>query len=380
MLAARFIADARRGLPALTAALLFGLGAAGAAERPVSGERDPAFAALDASLLRFMDRIDAAAATVAVSRAGRIVYSAGYGWRDAARKKPVAPDALMRIASISKPITAAAVRDLAAEGRLTLEAKAFALLDIRPPRGTEPDPRLAEITVGHLLNHQGGWDSTTTFDPMFRSGKIERGLGLKRPARSRDAVRFMLTQPLQFDPGTRSAYSNFGYCVLGRVIEAVTGRPYRRAIEQDLLGPLGIDDIRVGRTRKRHPREVAYPVPPDAFPLEIHDANGGLIASAPALCRFMRHYWMSGRRREPGQRQRWLFFGSLPGTTAMVSQRPDGTDVAVLLNARRDEHVEEDNAELSRVVNAALDATPDKKRGVLGGEGDDGERVPFRSR
>ena len=155
-------------------------------------------------------------------------------------------------------------------------------------------------------------------------------------------------------------------------------------IEQNLLGPLGIGDIRVGRTRKRHPREVAYPVPPDAFPLEIHDANGGLIASAPALCRFMRHYWISGRRREPGQRQRWFFFGSLPGTTSMVCQRPDGTDVAVLLNARRDKHIHDDNAELSRVVNAALDAaldaTLDKKRGVLGGEGDDGERVPFRSR
>jgi hypothetical protein len=85
------------------------------------------------------------------------------------------------------------------------------------------------------------------------------------------------------------------------------------------------------------------------------DANGGLVASAPALGQFMRAYWLSGDVRKADERWAWHFFGSLPGTTAMVRQREDGVDIAVLFNARRDEF-EADNEVLKKTMDEAIDA------------------------
>ena len=79
------------------------------------------------------------------------------------------------------------------------------------------------ITTRHLLQHTGGWDRDKSFDPMFRPREISRTLGVASPPGPRDILRYRLGQPFEFDPGTRYAYSNFGYCVLGRVIEKVTG-------------------------------------------------------------------------------------------------------------------------------------------------------------
>jgi hypothetical protein len=85
------------------------------------------------------------------------------------------------------------------------------------------------------------------------------------------------------------------------------------------------------------------------------DAHGGLIATAPALCEFLHGYWISGEPRLQGHRQNWVFFGSLPGTTAMVRQRRDGVNVAVLLNGRRDKYIDEDNDSLKKAIDLAID-------------------------
>jgi len=90
---------------------------------------------------------------------------------------------------------------------------------LEPPRGSNRDPRLNQITVGHLLAYKGGWDATMAFDPFTLLREIEKRLRLGRRPRPADVVRYMLVEPLQFDPGARVVYSNFGYCVLGRVIE-----------------------------------------------------------------------------------------------------------------------------------------------------------------
>src|SRR5262249_40988595 len=242
--------------------------------------------------------------------------SRGYGWSDEARKKPVPPDALMRIASATKPITAAAVKNAVRARHLSLNAKAFDLIALKAPSGKEADPRIRRITVGQLLEHKGGWDREASFDPMFRTKQIEKELGLSHPASPMNVVEYMLTQPLQFTPGEKSVYSNFGYCVLGRVLEKVMKKPYADCIQQSVCKPLRIKDIKLGRgsAEKRDLREVWYPVAEDAFSLDVMDVHGGLIASAPALCQFLQAYWISGDPRLPGQRADWTFFGSLPGT------------------------------------------------------------------
>jgi CubicO group peptidase (beta-lactamase class C family) len=328
-----------------------------AQERPITGKKVPGLEALDKAILDFMDTINCQAATVAFSRDGRLLYSRGYGWLDKDKKKPVPPDALMRIASVSKPITAVAIKNAIRSRQLSLEAKAFKLIAVKAPGGQPADPRINSITIGQLLEHKGGWDSKQALDPMFRTKQIEQALNLKGPTSPVDVVAYMLTQPLQFNPGEKTAYSNFGYCVLGRVLEKVMKKPYIQCVQQSVCKPLGITDIKLGSSdsAKRDRREVWYPVADDAFSLEVMDAHGGLIASAPALCRFLQAYWINGEPRLPGQHGDWTFFGSLPGTTAMVRQREDGINVAVLLNGRRGNHFNEDDESLKKVVDRAID-------------------------
>ena len=62
-------------------------------------------------------------------------------------------------------------------------------------------------------------------------------------------IRYMLGRPLDFDPGTEYVYSNFDYCMLGRVIESLTGKGYEDAVRQYVLTPAGITGMRLGRTR-----------------------------------------------------------------------------------------------------------------------------------
>ena len=83
-------------------------------------------------------------------------------------------------------------------------------------------------------------------------------------------------------------------------------------------------------------------------------AHGALIASAPALCRFLDAFWISGEPRRQGERQEWTHFGSLPGTSAMIRQRMDGYNIAVLCNGRRSDSYTEDNTQLKKLVDQAI--------------------------
>jgi CubicO group peptidase (beta-lactamase class C family) len=73
-------------------------------------------------------------------------------------------------------------------------------------------------------------------------------------------IRFVLERPLQFAPGERFAYSNFGYCLLGRVIERISGLTYEQYVGTQVLAPLGIKRMRLGRTQlaQRATEEVTY--------------------------------------------------------------------------------------------------------------------------
>lgn len=328
-----------------------------ATEPPVTGTPVAGLEPLDAAVLSFMDTIGCRAATLAVAREGRLLLSRGYGWRDGAGWQPVPPDGLLRIASVTKPITAAAVKAAIRAGRLSLDDAAFELVTVRPPDADIADPRVREITVGHLLRHAGGWDREASFDPMARSPWIQQELRSPTPPSPNQVIAYMLTQPLQFTPGEKTAYSNFGYCVLGRVLEAVYEKPYFDCLRLTVCEPLGIDDIRLGTAAvtRRDPREVWYPAGAEAVPLDVMDAHGGLVASAPALCGFLDAFWLDGEPRQRGGRADWTIMGSLPGTTALVRQRNDGINLAVLFNARRDRHFQDDNRRLREMIDAALD-------------------------
>jgi N-acyl-D-amino-acid deacylase len=159
------------------------------------------------------------------------------------------------------------------------------------------------------LQHTGGWDSTQSFDPQYppHTFRAAEALGVDAPPSAEQIIRFMLSQPLDFAPGTRYAYSNFGYNVLGRVIERRSKMTYGEYVQQQVLAPAGITDMRLGRTLldQRAPGEVRYyslsdqPFVPSAYPgggdvpfayggyyLEGLDAHGGWIATAEDQIRF----------------------------------------------------------------------------------------------
>ena len=261
----------------------------------------------------------------------------------------------LRLASVVKPITAAAIRKLVHDKKLSLGTRAFPLLGLKPLPGKKPDPRLNDVTIRQLLEHRGGWDRDKTFDPMFRPLEIAAAVGKAGPAGPRDVIRYMMGQPLQFTPDAQSCYSNFGYCVLGRVIEKVTGKDYVSYVRKEILAPLKIESVALGRSlpKDRKPREPVYldprmgrnvvqprsraavPLPDGGFYLEALDSHGGLIGSSADLIRFLGAYWISGepRRSNGGS---FTHFGSLPGTWSMVMQELNGVNVVTLFNQSTD--------------------------------------------
>ena len=186
-------------------------------------------------------------AAIAIVKDGRLVLARGYGLADVKNNESVQPDSLFRIASISKPVTAVAILRLVEDGKLDLEDRAFEILNqFEVPEETTPDPRIFDVTVRQLLQHSGGWDLDMGYDPMFILGRIERALSVPKPASCHDVITFMLGQPLDFDPGTQYAYSNFGYCILGRIIEQASGQTYEEYVKSRILQPMGITRMRIG--------------------------------------------------------------------------------------------------------------------------------------
>ena len=366
---------------------------------PITGRGNRAARKLDDQMVAFVKKHDIPGAALAIGFRGKIVYSRGFGYADRGAKEPAAPDALFRIASISKPITAVAILRLVDQGKLRLDDPVLKYLpaEWKPPAGWKRDPRWERITIRHLLQHRGGWDRTRSIDCMFYPVEIANVIGTRPPAGPEEIIRFMQGWPLDFDPGERYAYSNFGYCLLGRVIERVTGMPYDEHVRSTLLKPLGNRRMRIGHTLEsgRADGEVRYyadrpktavcvfaeqlgrPVAPPygAWHLEAMDAHGGWIASAPDLVRFgcaveaapgngllsdaskramlarppgragkdaegrlrPTYYGFGWTIRPPKKDDRplaWWHTGSLPGTSTLLVVRADGWSWAVLFNTR----------------------------------------------
>lgn len=269
---------------------------------------------------------------VCVTKDGEKLVHDGYG---------IDKNAVFRIGSISKAITNAAIKLLISEGKLSLDTKVFPLLDLQPLDGQETNPDLEKVTIDHLLWHKGGWDDSVTGDLLFRQDKLAIASGKSLSERnSSDFVRFMLSQPLQFEPGSKSVYSNFGYCVLGRVIEKVSGQDYQTFIKENILNPLEITSIKIGHTNKdaAEENEATYigdrEDPYGDFTLEMMDSYGGLIASSEDICKFMQAYTLRGDKRKIGENLRLVYFGNLSGIWSMALQKENGANVAILFNRR----------------------------------------------
>jgi CubicO group peptidase (beta-lactamase class C family) len=329
-----FRARFQRRLIALTAAGLLIAQVAGG-QRTESEPKATDFARFDAVLQRFLASNGVTAAVAAIGRDGTLLHEGAFGFSDAAGRTPLTANARFRIASVTKPVTAAVVGELARAGRLSRNDRVEASFPC-PPWSAAADPRWREVTIQQVLEHRGGWNRAASGDPMFRTGEARAWLG-HDPAGPVDIVRWVRTLPLDFAPGSTSAYANVGYCVLGRVIEAASGTNYFANVRDLIAVPCGIRSWSLAEPGPgRQADEVWYDFgrEDERFDLRLMDAHGGLISTAADLCRFMGRFTLAGERRSAQRGARYVFFGSLPGTTAIAVERADGLDYAVLLNKR----------------------------------------------
>ncbi|HEX8673500.1 MAG TPA: serine hydrolase [Longimicrobium sp.] len=316
-------------------------------EIPISGAEVPGMGSYDQVIPALMRKHGIPGGAVAVVRDGRLIYARGFGYADAENKTVVQPDALFRIASMSKPITAAAIMKLVEEGKLRLDDRVAPLIaHLVPAPGATVDPRWEQITIRHLLNHSGGWDRGKPnggFDPIDRPLIAAAAVNAPAPASSETLVRYMKGMPLDFNPGEKFAYSNFGYIILGRVIERLSGMRYEEYVRTRVLQPVGATRTQQGRSLMRYalPGEVKYywpgmgvnaPAVPSVFPgegtvpfnyggfhLEAGDASGAWVSSTVDLLRFLTA--VDGRTSRPDILSPALV-AEMTGSGAMVC--PDG--------------------------------------------------------
>src|SRR5262245_6313948 len=138
-------------------------------ERPARAETTaPELEAFDRMLSKFLADHKLPGVAAAVAKDGRLVYARGFGHADREHHEPMHAGALFRIASLSKPVTAAAVLHLVDQGKLKLTDHVFDVVGLAPhfERSGRPDPRLRRVTVLECLQHTGGWDRDKSLDPM----------------------------------------------------------------------------------------------------------------------------------------------------------------------------------------------------------------------
>lgn len=320
---------------------------------PTSGDVPRKFADADQVVRDFMAEHDIPGGVLGIGSNGETRLERGYGYRDAERTKQVESETLFRIASLSKVFTRAAIQRLLHTGQLERSQSVFELLEYEPLSGETYNDKLDAVTVGQLLDHRGGWDRNEAYDPLFTQLDIAVERGWEEPPTERQLIRYMMSEPLQFEPGERTAYSNLGYLILGHVIETVTGQPYQQYLERELLEPHSIEDISLGRSlpEDRPDRETWYfdtracrnvaemePLdlvrcPDGGFYQETTSASGGHIATVTSMLEFMSQYWLNGRPRSADRHQTWNFNGTLPGTFTLALQH-EGVDIVVLFNQR----------------------------------------------
>lgn len=365
-----------------------------------SGAGDSRFSAFDTLISDFLKEHRATGVSVAVTNQGKLAFARGYGYSDVATQTSVDEQTLFRIASISKPITAVAILQLVERGLLDLDAKVLDILKLESDIDSAADKfdaRWRDVTIRHLLQHRGGWDRDASFDAMFQSVRFAKQMNAPPPADQWTVIKAMLSQPLDFSPGLRYAYSNFGYCLLGRVVEAISDQDYESYVQQHVLEPIGITDMRIGSTRLegRLENETRYyhpgtgesvfaddlgqqtPHPYGAWNLEAMDSHGGWLATASDLAKFAAafddpdkcpilnresielmhqrpeglagfdedgnpnetYYSLGWQNRVVGKADgvaslnHW-HTGSLPGTAAILIRRHDGKNMVALLNTR----------------------------------------------
>jgi D-alanyl-D-alanine carboxypeptidase len=245
---------------------------------------------IDQNVAAFMSQYNVPALSIAITLNDKLVYTRAYGKSDVENNQDAVTQNLFRISSLSKQITSVAIMKLMDQGKIHMSDPVFGPGAILGTEfGSQPyGPDITNITVGELLHHtEGGWPDDNT-DP----------LGTNPSFTTQEIISWGLNNvPLLTSPGTANSYyySHFGFSILGRVIEKITGQPYTAAVQSLVLQPSGISDMQIaGNTlAQRLPNEVKYYSQNDGDPYSFNitrmDAANGWVATATDLARFLVH-------------------------------------------------------------------------------------------
>ncbi|HET9952194.1 MAG TPA: serine hydrolase, partial [Candidatus Eisenbacteria bacterium] len=181
-------------------------------------------AALEAAV-DSLSRAGSFSGAVLLARGATTLHRRAYGLADRSARRPNRPETKFNLGSVNKIFTHVAILQLAEQGKLRLTDTIDRFLP------DYPKEKGSKITVGMLLEHRGG-----TGD-IFREGFREKRLGLKTGA---DWYAYVRDLPLDFAPGTRRAYSNAGYVLLGAIVESVSGENYYDYVRKHVFEPAGM--------------------------------------------------------------------------------------------------------------------------------------------
>ncbi|MBQ8854946.1 MAG: beta-lactamase family protein [Bacteroidales bacterium] len=234
---------------------------------------------LDRKVEAYMRRWELKGASLAITRNDSLLYAKGYGWADEEMGVKMEPSHIMRMASVSKLITAAGIMVLQDRDSLSIKDTVFGpsgILSNSLFTSVIKDKNHHKITVEHLLRHQGGFYR----DPLFSSRDVKHQMQLDVPPVKEDFYRLVLGRKLSFMPGTWQRYSNFGYLLLSEIIEKVSGMPYEEFIRTQVLAPAGCYDMHIGGNYYADKRENEvryYTHNGDGKYIEDYSDNGEMV-------------------------------------------------------------------------------------------------------
>jgi len=358
----------------------------------VQGRAGSGLEVVEDSIRKIMSASRVTAASVAISRKGKLVLAQGFADHTEG-ESPISATSIFRVASVSKTLTGAAIVRAVQDGKLAFDDK---LLDVLGWQDSVKSASLRDVTVDHLLHHRGGWKvdgaDPSHGDPMFSDATIAADLNIDLPITRESIFRWTTTErALDHTPGSTYDYSNYGYMLLGMILERVTGERYEDYVARTLLAPLGIRRMRCAQTllTGRFPDEVTYHHPHTKLYANVMTANapgdapadamqmygslnfvnmaphGSWVASAVDLVRFASAFddpaacpilsassvktlltrtqpadsssdYACGWRVAHGTGETY-HGGNFNGTGALVYRNPDGTDIAIIFNRSTDE-------------------------------------------
>ena len=332
----------------------------------------PDMEGFDKKVNNFMSVWQLRGVSLSVFRNDSLLVSKGYGMADKENHIEMSPRNILRIASVSKLITATGIMRLIEQKKLSLKDTVFGargILNDEEYNNSIQDFQYYNITVEHLLRHQGGF-SKRLGDPMFSTLRIIRQNGLDTIPTQNTLLKYILKRRLDFRPGHSQSYSNFGYFLLSIIIEKISGLPYEEYIQKYVLRPAGCYDFHIANNyyAGKYPNEVRYyvqlnePLVPEynnsgKYVLKCYGGNdiqslsgaGAWVASSAEIAKFvasidgqdgvkdiisydtieeMTQYFDDATYALGWNDTRpnigWVRTGTFSGTTALIKYYPDG--------------------------------------------------------